>query len=118
MPHELLLQRLRSLLSHDDRIITLKITDKKEKGGLRTKTVMIQGFPTVIFCSAKFNIPEQEKTRLLLLSPEVNQEKLRESITLKIEKESDRQAFNARMMDRPVKENLLKERVLAVYNQR
>jgi hypothetical protein len=98
MPHDLLLQRLRSLLSHDDREIALKITDKREKGGLRTKTIVIRGFSTVIFCSAKFSIADQEKTRLLLLSPEISQEKLRESIALKIEKEADREAFQKRML--------------------
>jgi DNA-binding MarR family transcriptional regulator len=113
MPHDMLLQRLRSLLSHDDKEIVLKITDKREKGGLRTKTVVIRGFPTVIFCSAKFGLADQEKTRLLLLSPEINQEKLRESIMLKIEKESDREAFEKRMMEDPQR-NMLKQRVQAV----
>jgi hypothetical protein len=113
MPHDLLLQRLRSLLSHDDREIVLKITDKREKGGLRTKTVVIRGFPTVIFCSAKFSIADQEKTRLLLLSPEISQEKLRESIALKIERESDREAFNQRMAEDPER-RFLKERVAQI----
>jgi hypothetical protein len=113
MPHDLLLQRLRSLLSHDDRQITLKITDKREKGGLRTKTIVIRGFPTVIFCSAKFNIADQEKTRLLLLSPEISQEKLRESIALKIEKEADRETFCKRMLEDPER-RFLKEHVAKI----
>ncbi|MEM3703914.1 MAG: hypothetical protein QXX79_05815, partial [Candidatus Bathyarchaeia archaeon] len=33
MPHDMLLQRLRSLLSHDDKTIVLKITDKRDKAG-------------------------------------------------------------------------------------
>jgi hypothetical protein len=110
MPHDLLLQRLRSLLSHDDNLIALKITDRKEKGGLRTKTVVVKGFPTVIFCSAKFTLADQEKTRLLLLSPEISQEKLRESIALRIEKEADREAFQKRLMEDP-KRQMLIERV-------
>lgn len=100
-PHEQLLQRLRSLLSHDEKEIMFKITDKKEKAGLRTKSVVIRGFPTVIFCTAKPSLPEQEKTRLLLLSPEISQEKLRESILLKIERESDREGFLQRMLEDP-----------------
>jgi len=100
-PHDQLLQRLRSLLSHDEKDIMFKITDKREKAGLRTKTVIIHGFPTVIFCTAKFGLQEQEKTRLLLLSPEVSQEKLRESIALKIERESDREAFLQKMLEDP-----------------
>jgi len=109
-PHDLLLQRLRSLLSHDEKDIILKITDKREKYGLKTKTVMVKGYPTVVFCTAKFSMADQEKTRLLLLSPEINQEKLRESIALKIEKESDREAFHKRMMEDPERK-LLKDRV-------
>lgn len=110
MPHDQLLQRLRSLLSHDDKAIALKIADKREKGGLRTKSIVVKGFPTVIFCSAKFSLADQEKTRLLLLSPEISQEKLRESIALKIEKESDREAFKKRLMEDPERQRLM-ERV-------
>lgn len=106
MPHDQLLQRLRSLLSHDEKQIVLKITDRKEKSGLRTKTVLVEGYPTVIFCSAKFGMEQQEKTRLLLLSPEVSQEKLRETIALRIEKESDREAFYQRMMEDPNRQML------------
>jgi hypothetical protein len=113
MPHDMLLQRLRSLLSHDERQIMIKATDKRERLGLRTKTVVVRGFPTVIFCSAKANLAEQEKTRLLLLSPEVSQEKLRETIALKIEKESDREAFQKRLLEDP-KRKALKERVEAI----
>lgn len=100
-PHDQLLQRLRSLLSHDDKKIVSKLVNKREKSGNRTETVIIEGFPTVIFCSARFNMQDQEKTRLLLLSPEINQEKLRESLALKIDKESDREAFQKRMDEDP-----------------
>ena len=117
MPHDQLLQRLRSLLSHDDKTICLKITDKRDKGGLRTKSVVIRGFPTVIFCSAKFSLADQEKTRLLLLSPEISQEKLRESIALKIEKESNREDFLKRLMADP-KRQMLVERVRRIKEAR
>jgi len=46
---------------------------------------------------------EQEKTRLLLLSPEINREKLTDAITLKIDKEGDREAYYKRMMDDPLR---------------
>jgi hypothetical protein len=112
-PHDMLLQRLRPLLSHDVRELPLKITDPKERHGLRTKNIVIKGFPTVIFCSAKVSMKDQEKTRLLLLSPEITQEKLRESIALKIEKEADREAFYQRMESDPHR-RALKERVEAI----
>lgn len=96
-PHSKLLENLRPLLSHDKKEISLKISDRSEKSGLRTKTVVIRGYPTVIFCSAKMNLDEQEKTRLLLLSPEVNQEKIREAIILKIEKEGNTENYEIQL---------------------
>jgi hypothetical protein len=49
---------------------------------------------------------EQEKTRLLLLSPEITQEKLRESIWLRILKEGDREAYNKMMSENQDRKNL------------
>lgn len=112
-PHDQLLQRLRSLLSHDEKQITVKIADRREKSGLRTKNVVIEGYPTVLFCTARFTMQDQEKTRLLLLSPEINQEKLRETIALKIDKESDREAFHKRIMEDPQRK-LLATRVWSI----
>jgi len=109
-PHDQLLQRLRSLLSHDEKQIVVKITDRREKSGLRTKNIIIEGYPTVEFCTARYTMQDQEKTRLLLLSPEIGQEKLRETIALRIDKESDREAFSKRMMEDPQRK-LLANRV-------
>jgi len=114
-PHAQLLERLRPLLSHDRKQITFKITDRREKSGLRTKTVVLEGFPTVIFCAAKFNMEDQEKTRLLMLSPETHQEKLRETIALRIEREGDRKGFQEWAENDP-KRKVLKERVHHVKN--
>ncbi|PIR78184.1 MAG: hypothetical protein COU28_03035, partial [Candidatus Magasanikbacteria bacterium CG10_big_fil_rev_8_21_14_0_10_36_16] len=76
-PHNSLLERLRSLLSHDQKEMISKITDKNQKGGNKTKTVILRGYPAVIFCSAGLEIDEQESTRFILLSPQTSQEKLR-----------------------------------------
>jgi hypothetical protein len=112
-PHDLLLQRLRPILSHDKKIIPLMITDRNKNKNLRTKRIDIQGYPTVIFASAKFSMSDQEKTRLLLLSPEVSQEKLQESIALKIAKESNRQAFRESLHREPRRAELV-QRVLDI----
>ncbi len=112
-PHDMLLQRLRPLLSHDRKQLIAKITDRREKAGLRTKTVLINGYPTVLFCTAKFSMEDQERTRLLLLSPETSQEKIRDAILLKIEKDSDRQAFQ-KYMDSDPRRLWLRRRVDAV----
>lgn len=88
-PHTLLLQHLRPLLSHDKKEIEIRITDKSQKAGLRTKNIFLIGFPAVIFCTANYKIDEQEATRFLLLSPETSQEKIREAIFQKIQREAD-----------------------------
>lgn len=112
-PHTQLLQHLRPLLSHDKKEIQLKITDKSQKAGLRTKNIFLRGFPSVIFCTAGLRIDEQESTRFLLLSPEINQEKIREAIYEKIRQETDSQTYY-----RSLKENtdraLLINRIKAV----
>lgn len=96
-PDYRLVEKLRPLLSHDRKVLTFKITDKSEKHGLRTKTVELVGFPTVIFCSTKLNPDDQEKTRLLLVSPSVDMVKLSESLKLIAWKQSDRAEFEARI---------------------
>ena len=112
-PHTQLLERLRPLLSHDKKEIRLKITDKTQKFGLKTKTVLLRGYPSVIFCTAGLKIDEQEATRFLLLSPETNQEKIREAIHEKIKKEADNDSYKAWLSQNPERE-LLKDRILAV----
>lgn len=115
-PHTLLLQHLRPLLSHDKKEIKLKITDKAQRGGLRTKNVFLRGFPSVIFCTAGLKIDEQETTRFILLSPETDAEKIREAIYQKIRKEADNEAFK-NSLDEKLERKLLKERILAIKQE-
>ena len=112
-PSNLLLERIRSLLSHDEKIIKAKITDKSQKGGNKTKTVAIKGFPVVVFCSAGLRLDEQEATRFLLLSPEINYEKIREAIYEKIKKEVDSRGYKDTTNKDPNR-MLLKKRILAI----
>ena len=112
-PHTLLLQHLRPLLSHDKKEIHIKITDKNQRGGLRTKNILLRGFPAVIFCTAGLKLDEQEATRFLLLSPETSQEKIREGIELKIKKEADLQAYK-NWLDGDPRRQLLKQRIEAI----
>lgn len=92
-PHTLLLQHLRPLLSHDKKEIHLKITDKSQKAGLRTKNIYLKGYPSVIFCTAGLSVDEQESTRFILLSPEINQEKIREAIQERIKRAADNYSY-------------------------
>lgn len=112
-PHTALLERLRSLLSHDEKEMHSKITDKNQRGGNRTKTVIIRGFPSVIFCTAGLHIDEQEATRFLLLSPEINPEKIRGGIVEAIKKESDKDKYEAWLEENPMRK-ILKERIRAI----
>jgi hypothetical protein len=115
-PHTQLLERLRPLLSHDKKEINLKITDKTQKFGLKTKNVLLRGYPSVIFCTAGLKIDEQEATRFLLLSPETNQEKIREAIQEKIKKETDADNYQEWLNSNPERK-LLKERIQAIKQE-
>lgn len=117
MPNNALLERLRALLSHDEKTIESKITDKNQKGGNRTKTVIIKGFPAVVFCSAGLKIDEQEGTRFILLSPEVSQDKLREGINQRLRKEADEQAYREWLESDPARQ-LLKLRIQAIKQEK
>jgi hypothetical protein len=109
-PHDQLLQRLRPLLSHDKKELLYKITDKRERKGLRTKNVIIRGFPSVIFCTGSLKIDEQEATRNFILSPETSTEKIREGIYLKALRKGNPLAFQEFLKQHPERE-MLKERI-------
>lgn len=115
-PHTMLLQHLRPMLSHDKKEIRLKITDKSQKAGLKTKNIYLIGFPTVIFCTAGLNLDEQEATRFLLLSPEVNQEKIREAIFEKVKKEANSALYKYEL-ESNTERQLLKDRILAIKQE-
>ena len=83
MPHNLVIEHLRPMLSHDAKELLLKITDKGSSGKLKTKEIILKGFPSVIFCTSGLTIDEQELTRFFLLSPETNPTKILEAIDVK-----------------------------------
>jgi len=112
-PHTLLLQHLRPLLSHDKKEIVMRITDKTQKYGLRTKNILLIGYPAVIFCSAGLKMDEQEATRFLLLSPETSAEKIQQAVHERIRKAADSEAYQ-RWLDENPERGLLKDRILAI----
>ena len=93
MPHYMLLEKLRPLLSHDRKELMYKITDKTQRMGFRTKNVILRGYPTMIFLSTRIEMNVQDKTRVFLLSPETNEAKIKESLYLLAEKLGDRDTF-------------------------
>jgi hypothetical protein len=115
-PHTDLLSRLRPLLSHDTKEIILKITDKNKNGSHKTKNVILIGYPSVVFCTAGLKIDEQEATRMLLLSPEVTEEKIRQAVYEKIAKDSDYGLYMQNLnLDKG--RDSLKKRILAIKNE-
>lgn len=117
MPHTQLLERLRPLLSHDEKEMQSKITDKSQKGGNKTKTVIIIGYPSVIFCTAGLTLDEQEATRFLLLSPETNQEKIRGGVQQVIRKEVNNTKYQ-KTLDENEERQLLVERIKAIKQEK
>lgn len=112
-PHFQLLERLRPLLSHDMRELQYKITDKNQKQGLRTKNVTVRGYPSVIFCTTKMDPDEQEKTRMILLSPSIEQEKLKEAIRLMSLRKGNPEEYHEHIHEDP-RRKWLTDRIRAI----
>ncbi|MFC3051398.1 hypothetical protein [Kordiimonas pumila] len=112
-PHNDLLTRLRPLLSHDSKTINIKITDKSQKQGLRTKDILLKGYPSIVFATARLCLDEQEATRMFLLSPEVSQDKIRHSITEAIKRETDRVGYESMLASHAGRAHLIK-RIAAI----
>jgi len=116
-PHTQLLERLRPLLSHDQKEISILVTDKSQKHGLKTKNIVLRGYPSVIFCTAGLRLDEQEATRFLLLSPETSQEKLRFGVSEVIKKETDLKAYLDSLNSDPDRTALI-ARIMAIRDKR
>jgi len=115
-PHDRLLQVLRALLSHDRKLLPVKITDKTKAGGHRTKNIVVKGFPTVFFASANFSMDPQEQTRFWLLSPEMSEKKILDSLTLQAHSIGDRLTFKAQLRGDEGRE-FLRQRVRVIKEQ-
>jgi len=109
-PHFKLNERLRPMLSHDDKRLVYKITDKSKSGSLRTKTAVIVGYSTFLFCTAKMDMDEQERTRAILLSPESSQEKIRQTLDLIGQKEGEPDVYREKIKTDP-RRYLLTQRI-------
>lgn len=115
-PHSMLLEHLRPLLSHDKKEILLQVTDKTQKHGLKTKKVILRGYPAVVFCTAGLQFDEQEATRFLLLSPEVSQEKLHAGVVESLRKNADKEAYWNHTEINPKRQNL-RGRIAAIKKE-
>lgn len=115
-PNPKLQENLRPLLSHDQKEIKYKITDKNQKGSNRAKNIVIRGFPATIFCSAGMRLNEQEATRAILLSPETSTEKIQEGVHMATLRDANKAEFLAKIEASPERQQL-KDRVLAIKQE-
>ena len=78
--------RLRPIFSHDVYEITYKFTDKSGRGQLRTNTVVVRGWPAVIYLKAgkgkEDDIWPEIQSRFSTISPTMTGDKYREAIRL------------------------------------
>lgn len=82
-PQHELWNLLKPILSHDKKEIEFPFVDKTAKSNAETKDVVVRGFPACIFCSAKdeskWEIWNEIKSRILVTSPNMIQQKYRDS---------------------------------------
>jgi hypothetical protein len=74
---------LKPILSHDKKEIEFPFVDKTANSNAETKDVVVRGWPSCIFCSAKdeskWTIWDEIKSRLLITSPNMVPQKYQES---------------------------------------
>src|SRR5579875_308723 len=106
-PDTKFLGKIRPFLSHDKKNVEFTITDKSQHGGNKTKHVILRGYASIFFCTASSRYDDQESTRILVLSPETNPDKVQEALLLLTEKLSDRDAFYDWLDSNPSRRNLI-----------
>ena len=77
---------LKPILSHDQKEIEFPFVNKTDRDGHQTKDVVVRGWPSCIFCSAKdeskWEIWPEIKSRILVTSPNMIPQKYQESTKL------------------------------------
>lgn len=114
-PNPALQERLRPLLSHDDKELIHSLTNRN-KGTNRTENIIIRGFAATVFCSANMRLDEQETTRAILVSPEATEEKIRHAIEQRIKRGKDEMKFAAWLETQPKRIELM-NRIVAIRDE-
>lgn len=112
-PHDDVLRNLRSLVSKDDALFEANITDKSSSGQHATKSIILSGRPTFLYCSASYSQDAQERTRFFLLSPDVDKEKTQLGVKMTISRSMNRPKFQSDL-ERDKARERLQERVKAI----
>lgn len=114
-PNPALQERLRAVLSHDSREVNHSLVNRN-KGRNQTDTIIIEGFPATVFCSAGMRLDEQEATRAILISPEATEAKIKQAIHLRAKRGADEDKFTAWLEAQPGR-TALKERIIAIRDE-
>ena len=88
-PHIETYTTLRPILSHDTWEIVFPFVDKTTSGQMRTKDVYVRGWPATVFCTIDPTYQEELATRSLNMTPEMTQEKYRDSIIMQGERAAE-----------------------------
>jgi hypothetical protein len=88
----------------------------RNKGRNQTDTIIIEGFPATVFCSAGMRLDQQEATRAILISPETTNAKIKKAIHLRAKRGADEAKFSAWLEARPER-TALKERIIAIRDE-
>ncbi len=115
-PNPELQAKLRAVLSHDQRELKYRITNKDKKGANRAELIIIRGYPATVFCSAGLRLDEQETTRAILLSPEISSEKIRDGVRLEARRSSDKVKFET-WLEKQSDRTALKSRIIAIKRE-
>lgn len=110
------LEKLRPLLSHDKKEVKIQVTDRTKRRN-QTKNVILKGFASVLFCTTSGQMDEQENTRFILLSPEIDQDKIRAAVIQRFRKEADPVAYEAELNSNPKRMRLI-ERIRAIRDEK
>jgi len=92
-PHHALIERLRPVLSGDDPIINIKICDRNERMGLRTKNIQIIGRPATVYCSANLLFDAQELSRFIFVSPGVDPSKIEKALDMTLRRSANYKSY-------------------------
>jgi hypothetical protein len=114
-PNPALQEKLRALLSHDEREITHALTNRSG-GRNQTDMIIIEGFAATVFCSAGLRLDEQEATRAILISPEVTAAKIKQAIHLRARRGADEAKF-AEWLYKQSDRAALKDRIIAIRQE-
>ena len=106
-------EKIRAVLSHDQKECIYNITNRNKEGANRAEKVIIRGYPASIFCSANLSLDEQESTRAIMLSPEMTATKIEQAKQNIAALKADSKAYY-KQINEDEERKALKRRVAAI----